>query len=59
MMSRLVLVQQVFATRAQAESYLDSIVPMAWPYAWCAQDLESGRWKVTAFVETDHLRAVS
>lgn len=58
-MSRLKLVQHVFATRAQAESYLDSIASMAWPYAWCAQDPDSGRWKVTALVETDHLRAAS
>jgi len=58
-MSHLVLVQQVFPTRAQAEAYFDALRERAWPYAWCSQDPQSKCWKVTAFVESGEFKAVS
>lgn len=58
-MSHLVLVERVFTTRAQAESYFDSLRARAWPYAWCTEDMRNRRWKVTALVEEAELKKVS
>lgn len=57
-MSHLVFVQRTFTTRAQAQSYFDSLRPTAWPYAWCTEDPQGQRWIVTALVETVQFRIV-
>jgi len=58
-MSQVVHVERSFATRAQAERFFDALQSTAWPYVWCLHDVGSGRWKVSALVETGQYRKVS
>ncbi len=58
-MNRVTHVEQVFATRAQAEAWFENLRAVAWPYVWCIEDGASGRWKVVALVERERTGAVA
>lgn len=50
-MTRLVHIERQFTTRAQAESWFDTLRRTAWPYVWCMKLPQGSRWRVAALVE--------
>jgi len=58
-MPHVVHIERSFIRRGEAERYFDTLKSEAWPYVWCIEDVDSGRWLVSALVETSRYNNVA
>lgn len=59
MMYRLAQLEREFPTQAAAERWFSSLRHTAWPYVWCTEIPQTGRWRVQAWIALPQGRATN